>query len=77
MREGILRHFSEKKLCKLETCKSCFYHDAKINFHKRESKAEDFLFCFDVYAFLHKSNISRYQVISAGKVQLAMHSNRL
>ena len=51
--------------------------NAKINFHKRESKAEDFLFCFDVYAFLHKSNISRHQVISAGKVQLAMHSTRL
>ena len=53
-----------------------FTMNAKINFRKRESKAEDSLF-FDIYAFLQKSNISRYQVISAGKVQLAMHVTRL
>ena len=52
-----------------------FTMNVKMNFHERESKADDFLFY--VYAFLHKSNISRYQVIRVGKVQLAMHSSRL
>ena len=66
-----------KRFVNLKLVNPVFTMNAKINFHKRESKAEDFLFCFDVYAFLQKSNISRYQVISAGKVQLAMHSNRL
>ena len=66
-----------KTFVNLKLVNPVFTVNAKINFHKREGKAEDFLFCFDVYAFLQKSNISRYQVISAGKVQLAIHSNRL
>ena len=53
-----------------------FTKNAKINSHKRERKAEHFLY-FEVYAFLHKSNVSKYQVIIAGKIQVAMHDTRL
>ena len=53
-----------------------FTKNAKINSHKRERKAEHFLY-FEVYAFLHKSNVSKYQVINAGKIQVAMHDTRL
>ena len=35
--------------------------NAKINFHKGEGGVEHFLY-FKVYAFLHKSNITRYQI---------------
>ena len=48
--------------------------NTKRNFHKRKSKGEHF-FIFKVDAFLHKSKVSRYKVVSAGKIQIGAMLN--